>query len=543
MLKINPLLLSDSYKLTHKEQYPKNTEYVYSNITARASRMKDIDKVITFGLQYFIKEYLIRRFNEDFFDRPKGEVIQELENFFARYMPDVKLDMAKYEDLHDLGYLPLSIKSLPEGTRCPIGVPYCTIINTHSDFYWLTNFIETIMQNVMWNPLTCATIADQYRKLLNSYADTTCDNRDHVAFQAHNFSMRGMSSFESSLTTDAAHLLSFVGSDTVPGQFFLEEYYNADLQNELVSCSVPATEHSVQCAGGKANERETFKRLITETYPNGIVSIVSDTWDLWKVLTEIAPSLEEEIEARDGKVVFRPDTGNPIKIICGYFVEDFHGHSEELLAKSKSSPWLQSFLPCLDDETDALRTTDGKCFDLSFNELSIHEVKGAIEILADKFGTTTNEAEYQELNPKVGLIYGDSITLERCEAICSQLEAKGYASNNVVFGVGSFTYQYNTRDTFYIACKATWAQIDGVGHNIFKDPVTDDGKKKSACGLLRVDRVEGSHGSTLVLKDQCTKEEEAGGELIPVFEDGKLLVDETLEGTRERLACGVDYPV
>lgn len=541
--RINPIILTDAYKISHPGQYPDKTEYVYSNTTARASRFKEVTKVVVFGLQYFIKKYLMEDFEHNFFNRPRGLVIQELQEFFDEYFGPGSVDAEKrYGPLHDLGYLPLKIKALPEGTRCPIGVPYNTIINTHPDFGWLTNAIETLNQNTCWNPLVAATIADQYKKLLNKYADKTVGNRDHVKFQAHNFSMRGMSSLESSMTTDAGHLLSFVGSDTLPGNMFLKHYYNADPTEAMISCSVPATEHAVMCAGQQQDERKTIRRIIKDVHPNGIVSVVSDTWDLWKVLTEIAPSLREEIESRDGKVVFRPDSGDPVKILCGYKVVEFPIDKDTLVNdKLHSQSWW--FKNMTDQDADCIKTSDGYYVDLDGKVLTENQVKGAVKILDEHFGSTVNIKGFRELNPKVGLIYGDSITLERCEKICKELTDKGYATSNVVFGVGSYTYQYNTRDTFYVACKATWVQIDGVGYNISKNPVTDSGKKRSACGLLRVDRYVGAHGSVLVLRDQVTPEEEAGGELVTVYEDGKLLVDETLEGIRKRLACGVDYPV
>lgn len=542
MLNINPIILADAYKISHPEQYPDNTEYVSSNTTARASRFSGVNKVVVFGLQYFIKKYLMEEFEHNFFNRPRCLVIEELQTFFDEYFGPGKVDAEnRYGPLHDLGYLPLKIKALPEGTRCPIGVPYNTIINTNPQFYWLTNAIETLNQNTCWNPIVAATIADQYKKLLNKYADKTCSNRDHVQFQAHNFSMRGMSSLESALTTDAGHLLSFVGSDTLPGNPFVKYYYNADPKKGLISCSVPATEHAVMCAGQKMDERATFLRLITKVYPDGIVSIVSDTWDLWEVLTKIAPSLRTEIEARNGKVVFRPDSGNPIKIVCGYNVAESVATAEAL--KKRFNDDQQKFVYSHFNDCEVLKTSDGIYLNDNMEELTENEVKGCIQILDEQFGSTVNAKGYKELNPKIGLIYGDSITLERCEAICEQLAQKGYAASNVVFGIGSYTYQYNTRDTFYIACKATWVAIDGKGYNIFKDPATDSGKKKSACGLLRVDCVKGSHGSVLVLRDQVTKEEEEGGELVTVFENGILLVDETLEDIRTRLAAGVDYPV
>lgn len=529
------ILLTDAYKISHPEQYPEGTEYVYSNITPRSSRIAGVNEVVVFGLQYFIKEYLINDFNENFFQRDWSEVETELTRFFGHYFGPGKVDLQIYKDLHELGYLPLRIKALPEGTRCPVGVPFATIVNTDPRFGWLTNAIETLSQNTIWNPLTAATIAARYRDLLDSYAKATSDDTGAVDFQAHNFSMRGMSSLESAVTTDAGHLLSFRGSDTLPGFLFLEDYYGANAKTELISCSVRATEHAVVCAAGKEDERETFRRLIEDVYPSGIVSLVSDTWDLWKVLTDIAPSLRDEIEARDGKVVFRPDSGDPVKIICGYFVNQISIPKRKFLEKLSSDSYrIQTFNsrhPSGEND-DAVCTSDGHYFDMNGKELTLAEVEGCVELLKSYFGSTLNSKGYLELNPKVGLIYGDSITYERCERICRQLKAKGYASTNVVFGVGSYTYQYNTRDTFSIACKATWAQVKGVGRDIFKDPVTDDGTKKSACGRLQVNRDD---TGKLVLRDQVSATDEQSGELQTVFEDGVLHVDQDLASIRWRL--------
>lgn len=257
-MKINPFLLTDAYKISHPEQYPPGTEYVYSNVTPRSSRLEGVNSIVVFGLQYFIKEYLIDQFNDNFFNRDKQEVLDELQSFFDEYFGRDSVDVTKYGDLHDLGYLPLRIKALPEGTRCPIGVAFCTIENTDPKFYWLTNFIETLSQTIIWNPITSATIAADYKRILTKYNTETVGNTDFVPFQAHNFSMRGMSSLESGLTTDAGHLLSFVGSDTIPGNLFVKKYYGAGdprkrppvFPEGMISTSVPATEHAVACVGG-----------------------------------------------------------------------------------------------------------------------------------------------------------------------------------------------------------------------------------------------------------------------------------------------------
>lgn len=526
---MNPLLLKDAYKVSHPDQYPPGTEYVYVNTTARKSRMKGVDEVVVFGIQYLILEYLIDQYNNNFFYRPAEEVLDEIIDFHTKFFgKPVNLD--RYRALHDLGYLPLRIKALPEGTRCPVGVPFMTIENTDRRFFWLANAIETLTQTVIWNMVTAATISDRYRRMLDTYAKETGDE-DFVPFQGHNFSMRGMSSVETGMTTDMAHLLSFVGSDTLPGAYGLRKYYSEDDfygsgDEELLACSVNATEHSVMCAGGENDELETFRRLIEDVYPSGIVSIVSDTWNYWDVLTKILPALKDKILAREGRCVCRPDSGIPERIICGYRVKDVD------VLPSTISKWME-INATDDDMCDALRTIDGRVFDLHGRELSEVEVKGSIRLLDEVFGSTVNEKGYKVLNPKIGLIYGDAIYYERAETICKLLKEMGYASTNVCLGIGSWTFQMNTRDTFGIACKATWAQVNGVGRELFKDPVTDDGTKKSARGLLCVYR---DSSGKLRLKDQCTRAEEQESLLNTVFEDGELYDFQYYTDIRQRLA-------
>ena len=234
-----------------------------------------------------------------------------------------------------------------------------------------------------------------------------------------------------------------------------------------------------------------------EIYPEGILSIVSDTWDLWKVITEILPTLKEEIINRKGKIVIRPDSGNPVDIICG-FDKPIALYGDPISAKR-------------------------------FNT-SEEEAKGVIELLWDIFGGTINEQGYKVLDPHIGAIYGDSITIERAEQICERLKAKGFASTNVVLGIGSYTYQMNSRDTFGFAMKATYVEINGVGQNIFKDPVTDDGIKKSAVGLLKV--IKDDNGD-LHLLDSVTPNEINEGELIPIYVDGVFFNKTSLSEIRE----------
>lgn len=482
-MKTNPLLLTDFYKIGHPFQYPKGTTLVYANLTPRKSRIENCNEMVFFGLQYFIKEYLIGYFNDNFFNRDKEVVISE---YKRRIQTSLGTDLPTYEHiehLHDLGYLPIEIKALTEGSKVPMRVPCLTIVNTIPEFYWLTNFIETLLSATVWQACTSATIANKYRELLDHHAEITGMPQEFVQWQGHDFSFRGMSSLESAVLSGMGHLLSFTGTDTIPAISALEEYYNANANNELIGGSVAATEHSVMCAGSKDGEIETFKRLITEVYPNGIVSIVSDTWDLWKVCKEYLTELKYIVLARDGKVVIRPDSGDPILIICG-------------------NP---------DGKTEAER-------------------KGVVELLWDIFGGTITDKGYKLLDSHIGAIYGDSITLNRADEICTNLRNKGFASQ-VVFGIGSYTYQYNTRDTFGTAMKATFVVVDGEGREIFKNPITDDGTKKSATGLLQVTQEAG----TFFLADKVTLEVEKTGELQTVFKDGKLIKDLSLSEIRNTL--------
>lgn len=526
-MKISPLLKTDFYKIYHWAQYNPLTEYVYSNTTARKSRLDDVNSVVVFGLRYFVEEYLINDWNENFFNRDIEDVIFEyrriIDNTIGAHT--VNEDQLKY--LHGLGYLPIRLKALPEGTQCPIGVPCVTIINTDPKCYWLTNFVETISQTVLWQPITSATIAHRYKLLLDQFAEETSDAAAFVQWQAHDFSMRGMSSFESCCVSGAGHLLSFTGTDSIPAICMLEKYYGADVTKELVGASVTASEHSVQCSHyeGGDNEDAYIARML-EIQQEGIVSVVADGIDYWKFISQNLITFKDQIMARNGKFVVRPDTGDPVRIVCGYQVTDTSYSYDELIEKlCHQTTYLKLW-----DNVECFKTSDGRYL-TTLEEITELEAKGSIQVLYEIFGGTVNSKGYIDLDPHIGLIYGDSITYERCQSICEKLRAKGFSSTNVVYGIGSYTYQYNTRDTFSLACKATWVQINGVAKPIFKDPKTGDGMKKSAKGLLQVVKT----GDTLVLRDNVTPEEEATGELKVIFENGKQFAIQTLSEIRERL--------
>lgn len=495
---ISPLMKIDAYKLSHRKQYMLSGEVtkVYSNFTNRKSRIEGVDGVVHFGLQAFLQDFCMDAF-EPFFAADENEVC---DLYAERYTQVVggnveDVDTSHIRALHQLGYLPLEFKAVKEGTVVPLKVPSFTVENTHPDFFWLPNYIETILSASVWHPSTSATIAHKLRVFLDGMADKTGAPRAAVDFQCHDFSFRGHTSSTSAAASGAGHLLSFRGSDSLNSMEWVDYFYPNN--QEMVLASVPATEHSVMSAGIAVNgEQETFRRLL-ESYPTGILSVVSDTFNLWTVLNEYLPALKPEILGRDGKIVIRPDTGNPADIVCG----------------EKTNPSIV--------HTSEVKTFDGN-----------PEFFGVLELLWRHFGGTVNEKGYRVLDEHVGIIYGDGINYERAKEITERMEAMGFASTNVVFGVGSYTYQGVTRDTFNSAMKATWAEVNGKGVNLFKNPVTGDGMKRSATGRLAV--LETQDG--LVLAEKATPEQEAASVLKTVWKDGKFISRQSYDDVKQVLA-------
>lgn len=488
---MNPMTLIDGYKLDHRRQYPAGTTRVYSNWTARESRISGIDKVVFFGLQYFLDRYLDESEGEfaRFFNEPSALACARYAKRVNAYLGPNTIGVEHVRDLHTLGYLPLEFRALPEGTHVPLRVPMFTVENTHPDFAWLVNYLESLLSSVIWMPCTSATQAARFRRLLDASATRTGSPSEFVDWQGHDFSFRGMPGPEAAALSGMGHLLSFTGTDTIPALDLAEEHYGPLPAEYLLGASVAATEHSVMCAGGQVSECETFARLF-DLYPDGIVSVVSDTWDLWNVLTNVLPALKDKIMARKGKLVIRPDSGDPVAIVCG-------------------DPAAPTGTPAR---------------------------KGVIELLWDEFGGTTTATGHRLLDPHVGCIYGDAITHSRAEAICARLAANGFASANMVFGVGSFTYQHVTRDTFGFALKSTWVEVEGKGGiDIFKSPKTDSGMKNSAKGRLAVLDDDGN----LFLVNQAPADAQERSLLQPVWRDGRFLKRWTFDEIRRRARAGL----
>lgn len=535
-------LQKDFYKCSHTKMLPDNMILQFNNLTPRNSRKKrydgtTIDKVVVAGFQYLILEYFIKQWNQDFFGEghqrfssaerggkmlfngewKKHDVIQKYKRICDNCLGRDSVSTEHLEAIWNLGYLPIEVRALPEGTLCPIGIPAMTYHNTHKAGFFLPGMLETIISVIVWQPMTSATLAYEMRKMFDKFAQETSDDLEFVGWQGHDFSMRGMGSLEAAKTSGFGHLLSFTGTDTIPAIEFCEEYYEANVTRELVGGSVPASEHSVECMNydfEQGSDKDYILRLC-KLYPNGIVSCVLDGFDYWGALTEtlLDPDVHSAIIDRNGKFVVRGDSGNPVDIVAGL---------------DKNSYYI---------------TEDGKYRDVATAELiPEHIVKGSVETLYDIFGGEINSKGYKVLCSKIGFIYGDAITLDRAYEICRRLKEKKFASTNWVAGVGSFTYQYNTRDSFGFAVKATAGQIENKGEgfsriinkSIYKAPKTDNGKKNSAKGFLKV--IRNTKGELELLQDVSFSEiQSVDNELKLIFKDGKAYNKQSLSKIRSVL--------
>lgn len=587
-MKLNPLLLIDYYKSTHAEQYPKDITRLVSYYTPRMSRLEDDKKLVHFGLQYFIKEYLIDGFNDFFFKRDKEEVLAEYEYYMKNTMVNENDLLKRVASLHDLGYLPLELYSLPEGTIIPMQVPCVAITNTHDDFAWLVNTIESLLSATLWHAQISASVGMWYRNIVNDWYLCSCDDDVRRDKALGDFSFRGQESLESAVISSAGFLTSFSCSATVSAGFFLENYYGANLRKDstnILSGSV-STEHSVMCSNYAVdgNEKTMIKRLLTEIYPNTSFSVVCDSYDYWNVVDVIIPELKEEILQHNGTMLCRGDSGCAEDIICGEKEFDdktyhwrLYNKNEEILLSNDADIVCSYY-----DLSDNLRSVVDELGILYVNEdiaemyieqngvyfIVIADMRlggfddsptisisryypkpvqiGTVECLWNTFGGTINSKGYKVLDSHIKAIYGDSITIQKNEEIYTRLTMKGFACCNVVLGVGSFSMQcveeYDvlqpfTRDTYSSAVKSTYCEIKGTPIKIFKNPKTDTGHfKKSQKGCCKV--VKGERGELNCI-DGLTWEQSLGeNELKLVFKDGRIENEEDITEIRNRMWNG-----
>lgn len=483
---INPMLLIDFYKAVHAEMLPAKITKSVSYFTPRMSRVRMWNKVVMFGLQGFVKTYLIDYFNERFFERPIDEVISEYERIMDASLGKGVYGLQKIKDLHALGYLPIEIWALPEGTKVPMHVPMFCITNTHDDFAWLPQALESLISAEAWHPMLVATVGATYRDIVNKFYDETCDDSVSRNKALGSFDFRGEECTDSAIKAAAGWCLSFVNTATVPVIPYLEKLYNCNCTKEPVAFGSPSTEHAVMCSNYAVDGDEVtlLKRLLTEIYPDTSFSAVLDSYDYWNVIDNVLPQIKPEIMAHNGCMLMRGDSGDCIEVVT----------------KTVFKLW-------------------------------------------DEFGGTINSKGYKVLDPHVKVIYGDSITIQRCERIYEILKDNGFAASNVALGVGSFSFQCVeedgilkpfTRDTFSSCIKATYCEIDHKPYPIFKNP-KEGGFKKSQKGCCLVYK---NDNGELCYKDEYTWKEvscNSKQELKAIFRNSELLIDDSLANIRNRL--------
>ncbi len=488
MVNTNPMLLIDFYKAVHSDMLPEKIEKSVSYFTPRMSRVKMWDEVVMFGLQAFVKTYLIEYFHDNFFALPLDKVVGEYERILNASLGKNAFKSEKIVKLHQLGYLPIEIKAIAEGTKVPMHVPMFEITNTHPDFAWLPQALESLISAEMWHPMLSATVGAAYRKIVNHYYDISVDDEISRARALGDFSFRGQECLQSAVKSSAGWCLSFLNTATVPVIPFLEQMYLCDCEKEPVAFGAVSTEHSVMCSNYAVDgdEETLLKRLLREVYPDTSFSAVLDSYDYWNVIDVILPRIKEDILAHNGCMLMRGDSGDCVEVVT----------------KTVFKLW-------------------------------------------DQFGGTINAKGYKVLDPHVKAIYGDSITIQRCRQIYEILIKNGFACSNVSLGVGSFSMQCVeedgelkpfTRDTFSSCIKATYCEVDGKPIPIFKNP-KDGGFKKSQKGLCYVYRDE---NGKLAFRDGYTKDDlpKEGNLLETVFKDGKMIKEQSLAQIRQRLNDG-----
>jgi len=517
---MNVTVLADAYKLGHYHMSPSGVTYVWDGWTARSNQhMPYVEETVQFGYQYSVQRWLIELFGKWFFEANIDEIEKDFIRKVVNGFHPQYADFTRFRKLYELGYLPLCIMALPEGMKVPIRVPMCVIYNTHPDFAWLPQFLEDLWSCTSWQPSTSATTAYDRRKILQRFVDKTCDDEAITKSLCGDFSFRGLTGIEQAYASSAGHLLSFDKSATFDTIGLIETYYDAKPE-DWANVGTPSLEHSVVCQGiayyrdilendgsykGITLEKYAdwdvklvaemcyLKWLLTELQTTGPLSYVSDTYDFWGVVTQILPELESDIRSRDGILLIRPDSGDPVKICCG---------------------------------------------DPAPLNMVTHEKQGVVEALGYIFGTRVNKKGFKVIDAPIRVIYGDAITRERNFEIPDKLMHKGYSVENMRFGIGSLSYQYVTRDSRGYALKVTNAVIGGKELPLYKAPKTDDGTKISqkGCFAVHYDR-----NGDITYTDGLTFEQATnfdGNLLREIFRDGEMKNREDFATIRNRLWNG-----
>ncbi|MGL6045434.1 MAG: nicotinate phosphoribosyltransferase [Vogesella sp.] len=458
---INPILNSDSYKLSHWAQYPPGTQGMYSYVAARGGTASH---VLFFGLQGLLKDYLSQRITREHID--EAEAVVTLHG-----LPFNRAGFERIVQQHD-GYWPVRIRAVPEGELVPTGIPMITIESTDPELFWVVSFLETALLRV-WYPISVATRSFRAKEIIRRYLQQTADDLSGLPFKLHDFGARGVSSYESSEIGGLAHLVNFQGSDTLAALVAARRHYH----EPCAAFSIPAAEHSTITAWGRAQEGEAFANMLSRfAKPGALLAVVSDSYDVFHAVSELwGERLRQQVINSGATVVIRPDSGEPVQVVA--------------------------------------------------------EV---VERLAASFGTTVNSKGYRLLN-HVRVIQGDGVNLASIDAILSRLAKLGYSADNVAFGMGAELLQKLDRDTHKMALKCSAICINGEWRDVFKDPVTDPGKRSLGGRVVAARDSRAAWGVNTL-----ERVSDIDLQMRVVWENGRLLVDETLADIRARAALHLE---
>lgn len=417
-MNLNSLILNtDSYKFSHYLQMPPGTAGQFSYIESRGG---EHDATLFFGLQIFLKEYL-----------SKPVIMKDVED--ARLFTEAHGVPFNADGWYSLikkhnGILPIRIRAVEEGTVVPVSNVLVTLENTDPEFYWITSYLETALLRAIWYPTTVATVSWNIKQIIKGYLDETGDPAG-LAFKLHDFGARGVSSFESAGIGGCAHLVNFMGSDTVTGVLYAKKYYN----EPMAAFSIPAAEHSTITSWGRENEAKAYENMVKQfAKPGSILAVVRDSYDIMAACDIWGTTLKQQIINSGATVVIRPDSGDPATVVL-----------------------------------DVVRRLDSH------------------------FGSVVNDKGYRVLN-YVRVIQGDGINEASIRGILMNLKFAGYSADNVAFGMGGALLQHMNRDTQKFAMKCSAAEINGEWVDVYKEPVGDSSKKskKGRITLVRTDKGE-----------------------------------------------------
>ena len=459
----NLLLRTDSYKASHWLQYPLGARRVHSYIESRGG---SFPATVFFGLQAYLKEYLSRRVSRD-------DVEEATAIFSVHGVPFNREGWMQLVDRYD-GRLPVEIRAVAEGTVVPTGNALVTIENTDPDFYWLPSYLETELLRAVWYPTTVATLSASAKTIILRYLNATSDDAQaQIAFKLHDFGSRGVSSLESAALGGMAHLVNFMGTDTVVALGAARRYYGCD----MAGFSIPAAEHSTITSWGRDNEADAYRNMLTQfAKPGSIVAVVSDSYDIYNACDKIWGSeLRQAVIDSGATVVIRPDSGEPAEVV--------------------------------------LRVA---------------------QILANRFGTTTNGKGFQVLN-NVRIIQGDGVNLDSLRICLSNLYHNGFSADNIAFGMGGGLLQQVNRDTLKFAMKCSAMFVGTEWRDVYKEPVGDASKVSKKGHFALVDRA-----GQLQTMRRSADESVPGDRLETVFKDGKLLRDITFDSVRSCASEGLE---